>query len=59
MSAPSTSSLLVVLPSRVIYVSMVAFPFFLPLISFRELTGSLIGQIYTHCLFFLFFQKGI
>ena len=45
--------------SRVIYVSMVAFPFFLPLISFGELTGSLIGQIYTHCLFFLFFQKGI
>ena len=59
MSAPSTSGLLVELPSRVIYVNMVAFPFFLLLISFRESTGSLIGPVYTHCLFFLLFKKGI
>ena len=58
MSAPSTSGLLVVLPSRVIYVSMVAFPFFFFTFDQFQRIDRFINWSDIYSLsFFLIFQK--
>ena len=59
MSAPSTSGLLVELPSRVIYVSMVAFPFFLTFDQFQRIDRFINWSGIYSLSFFLFFKKGI
>ena len=57
MSAPSTSGLLVELPSRVIYVSMVAFPFFFTFDQFQRIDRFINWSGIYSLSFFPIFQK--
>ena len=57
MSAPSTSGLLVELPSRVIYVSMVAFPFFFTFDQFQRFDRFINWSGIYSLFFFSYYSK--